>query len=292
MITISGYPRVADIPEWGKFIDIMAGVYVSMAKVYFLYWKRHQLIDLINLMNEKSQMLRERGKQDAGVKKLRDAAYIQEMLVMMFTVIFGPFFLVLIFTQVLFASPLQLVIPFAPSLKADLVDGTSKLYWPVYLAECFLCPFIALVMTLCDMMVGNIYNQLILHLEVLHHDFITLGEKRNATESYLVKKVCEFARTYRSLRQLNDQCEICMRPFFINNVAATILATTFSCVEVGIMINVNPWDCLKPFMYFLFISFPFFYWCWLGNRLSEQVIVNSTHKHLIYILTDFMYLKN
>lgn len=268
-ITLSGYPREFDIPEWGKFIDILAGVLLSLAKCIFLYYRRHELIDLIQLMDRKSQDLKRRGQGDPEIKKMRDTFYVQEMVVFLFTTVFGFIFLVLIFMQVLFTKPLQLVVPMA--WKNEIVTGPSAVYWTVYLAECFLCPFVAVVITTCDVMIGNLYNQFILHLEVLHYDMLVLDGMSYVTPNLMAKKYAEFSQTYQSLLDLNKHCEKCMRPFFINNVLATVLATTFSCVEVGIMINVDPKECLKPFMYFLFITFPFFYWCWLGNRINEKV---------------------
>lgn len=270
-----------DIPEWGKFIDILAGVQVSFVKMLFLYYQRNDLSELIQLMNVKSQELRRRGKSDREIKRLRDSFYLQEMVVLLFTTIFGSIFLFLIFMQVLFVKPLQLVIPMSVDLN-EIVTGPSTTYWILYGIQCFLCPYVALVMTLCDVMIGNVYNQLILHLEVLDYDLRQFDKDDSATSLTIVKKFCEFTEAYESLRQLNKRCEACMRPFFINNVLATVMATTFSCVEVGIMINVDPEACLKPFMYFLFITFPFFYWCWLGNRVTEKV--NQERKKLIFFL--------
>lgn len=268
---LSGYPRELDIPEYGKFIDVLAGIEVGFAKLCFIYWKRDDLLDLIYFMNGESLKLRERGRGDQEIKRLRDSFYVQEMLVCLFTSIFGVGFLALTFVQVLiFTRPLELVIPFG--LERDAVlTGPSTAYWIVYACECVLCPFVALVITSCDIMVGNLYNQLILHLELLHLDIGALNEDINVTSPMMTKRYCEFIRTYQDLLQLNQRFERCMRPFFINNVIATALATTFACVEMGIMVNVDVRECVKPFLYFLFITFPFFYWCWLGNRVNEKV---------------------
>lgn len=267
----SGYPRQADIPEWGKFIDIIAGVELSLAKLLFLYWNRDELITLIDLMNVKSLELKERGQHNRHIKDMRDSFYFQEMVVFLFTNAFAILFSVLIYLQVLFERPFQLVVPVSLDGK-EILKGPGRTYWIIYVTQVCLCPYVALILTLCDVMIGNIYNQFILHLEVLGHDLRTLDLDDKASSAVLVAKFSEFSKTYQSLRELNKHCERCMRPFFINNIFATVMATTFSCVEIGIMVNVDPKQCIKPATYFLFISFPFFYWCWLGNRVNEKVI--------------------
>lgn len=274
LFCLSGYPRERDIPEWGKFIDILAGIEVSLAKWLFLYWKRDDLTAIIQLMNQKSEELKKRGKTDRRIKRTCNNFYVSEMAVLLFTNVFGMTFLILIFLQVLFARPLQLVVPVSVDMKEILI-GPSSIYWTAYAIECFLCPFVALVMTLCDVMIGNIYNQLILHMEVLAYDLRALDNDERASPELIVGKFCNFSQAYHSLRELNKRFEECMRPFFINNILATVLATTFSCVEVGIMINVDPKQCFKPMLYFLFISIPFFYWCWLGSRLMDKVMVTT-----------------
>lgn len=266
----SGYPREMDIPEWGKFIDILAGVELSIAKTCFLYWKGYQITDLVQLMDKKNQEVKERGKNEKDIKEIRDFFYFQEMTIFVFTCGFGAVFLILIFIQVLFKDPVELVIPMSPDF-GELLLGSSKTFWFVYATQCFLCPFVAVVIQLCDVMIGNLYSQFIMHLDVLNYDLRMLDETEGLSPGMVKKRFCDASKTYQSLLQLNQHCESCMRPFFINNVFATVIATTFSCVEIGIMMNVDPEQCLKPVMYFLFITFPFFYWCWLGNRIYEKV---------------------
>lgn len=269
-IVISGRPREFDVPEVGKFIDIFAGVEMSFAKLAVLYYKRTEITELIMMLNNASLDLKTRAANEQGIKDLRDSYYFLEMALLIFTNFFAMVFQSIIFIQVLFETPIILVVPVSLN-NQDLLTGPSTIYWAFYLAECYLCPFIAIVMTLCDVMIGNLYNQIILHLQVLSHDLQSLDQDDGVSEFVLELKFKEFATTYQSLHILTAKCEKCMRPFFINNVLATVLATTFSCVEVGIMINVDPIQCIKPIMYFLFITIPFFYWCWLGNRLSEEV---------------------
>lgn len=269
-LALSGYQRDWDIPEWGQFIDVLAGIEVGFVKLCFIYWKRHELTAIIQMMNGYSMELRTRGNQEREIKRLRDYFYMQEMVVFLFTSFFGVFVLIVLHLQAVFISdPKGLVVP-----VDAILTGSRKGYWTVYACQCVLCPFVGLVMTSCDAMIGNIYNQLILHLEVLHHDITALDEANDVTSELMEEKFCEFIRTYQSLRQLNKRFDHCMEPYFINNVLATVFATTFTCVEMGIMVNVDLMKCVKPFMYFLFTIFPFFYWCWLGNRVNEKVNQN------------------
>lgn len=244
---------------------------MSFAKFCFIYWKRHELTEIFETMNALSQELRTRGKNDRKIKKLRDFFYVQEMVVLLFTSIFGVTELSIDFVCVLiFTDPLQLVIPMQIEPN-KMLTGPSTEYWIAYASEWVLIPFVTLVITTCDVMLGNIYNQLILHLEVLQHDIRSLNEENQVSTEDMTKKYCEFIQTYQSLQRLNKRFEKCLRPFFINNILGTVLVTTFTCVEMGIMVNVSWKECLKPLLYFLFTSFPFFYWCWLGNRVQEKV---------------------
>lgn len=268
---MSGYPRVSVITEWGKFIDVLAGIEMSFAKFCFIYWKRHELTGIFKTMNALSQGLRKRGKNDRKIKKIRDDFYVQEMVVLLFTSIFGVTELSIDFVCVLiFTDPLQLVVPMQIEPN-KILTGPSTEYWIAYASQWVLIPFVTLVITTCDVMLGNIYNQLILHLEVLQYDIRLLNGNDDVSTEDMIKKFCEFIKTYQSLQQLNKRFEKCLRPFFINNILGTVLVTTFTCVEMGIMVNVSWMECLKPLLYFLFTSFPFFYWCWLGNRVQEKV---------------------
>lgn len=266
----SGYPRELDIPEWGKFIDILAGVQLSCFKLFFLYWKRKELEALFESLNKKSLDLRERGRKAPEIKILRDSFYFQEMVIHIFTISFSFLFQFLIFIQVLLQKPYVLVVPMSVNQK-EIVVGPSTTYWIIYATECVLCPYVACVISFVDVMIGNCYNQLILHLEVLHRDMRVLDEDDQVTPAQLTLSLCDFAKRYQELRQLARGFQKCMRPFFLDNLVGIVFALVFSCVEMGIMMNVDVKECFKPGLYFLFINFPFFYWCWLGDRLSQRV---------------------
>lgn len=265
---ISGFPLDFDIPNVGKFFDIGAGVEISFSKWLFLYLNRDQITDLINLVNERSLSLKTRADTDPEIKKMRNFFYTMEMAVFIFSFVFCVIFICVMFLQVMTLDPLELVVP--TRMPFSLEPG-SRNFWICHFAQFVVSMFVAICMITTDMMIGNLYNQVLLHLEVLHYDLRRLDEDESVSTRQLFNKFCEFSAEFQSLQRLNNVCEKCMHWFFINNVLATMVAVTFSCVEVGIMINVDITQCIKPFMYFLFLNIAFFYWCWLGNRLKDRV---------------------
>lgn len=259
---------ILDIPAIGKFLDIFAGVETSFVKWLFLFYNRHSLQDLIQILNGRSQALQKRGKTDPEIQRMRNQAYFLEMTVSVFAFLFCLFFVIVIYLEGLFYDPIDLVVPAFYFLD---LNYHTKLFWAIYIIEIALTFCSASVITLTDLMIGNLYNQIILNLEVLNYDLKVLDEKVSVSSAELMEKFRVIAMEFQSLRQLNTLCEECMRPLFINNITATMVGVVFSCVEVGIMVNLDKVRCIKPFVLFVFLNTIIFYWCWLGNRLKEKV---------------------
>lgn len=265
---LSGFPLDLYIPDLGKFINIGAGVSMSCGKLLFLYAKHNQFTALMHQLNAKDEELRKRAHRDARVKKLRGDFFVQEMSVFLLTTIFSSFFVCAMYVQQLFSDPLKLVVPCKAPFS--IVAGSVG-FWVVYLLQFLVSFFVAMIISAADIMVGNLYNQLILHLEVLHYDLEELNSDESVTATVFSERIRQFTREYQSIRRVTNACQQCMRPFLINNIVHTLVGVMFCCVEVGIMVNVDITQCLKPVLYFLFLNIPFFYWSWLGNRLREKV---------------------
>lgn len=268
VMMVSGFPVDLYIPDLGKFLNIFAGVQMSCSRWIFIYWNGDVLTNLLRTMKEKDQELLKLAKTDNYIKKLRSSCFVQEMLVFLVASVFGVVFVFQMYITILFIEPLVLVVPIRAPFDIQPPSGG---FWLIYGLQIPMCIFVALLMLAADMMIGNIYNQLILHLEVLRYRMEVLNQNDTLQPGELGKRFSEFAREYQKLVEINNRCETLLRPFFINNIVATMIAVVFACVEIGIMVNEAPVQCFKPIMYFIFINTPFFYWCWLGTRINERV---------------------
>lgn len=264
----SGFPLIQNIPDLGKFLNILAGVSMSFGKWLFLYGKRNQFVAIMHQLNAKDDQLRKRANMDERVRKLRGDFYVQEMFVFILTTVFSCIFLAAMYGQVLLCNPLQLVVP--TKAPFDMEPG-SEGYWVIYSMQFAVSIFVTLFIAAADMMIGNLYNQLTLHLEVIHYDLELLDADSSVTSEEMYMKFCQFTREFQTIQVLVNDFQRCMRPFLINNIVATMVGSTFCCVELGIMVNVDITECVKPAFYFVFLNIPFFYWSWLGNRLREKV---------------------
>lgn len=268
LVLISGVPLELNLPELGKFINIFAGVEMSFGKWLFVYARRQQLSELILDINDKSKELRKRSQNDANLKQLRNQFYVQEMLVFLLTTFFGIIFASGMFIQVLCFRPVEFVVPMRAPFN---IESGSVGFWCCFWPTLGTTIFVTLFITAGAMMIGNLYNQLTLHLVVLDYDLKCLDKDETVTTDDMLEHFRIFIREFQEIQRLTNKCKACMRPFLMNNLIATMVAVTFCCVELGIMINEDKSQCLKPALYFMFLNIPFFYWCWLGNRLSEKV---------------------
>lgn len=264
---ISGASTISTIPDLGQFCDIFAGVEMSFAKWLFMYLNWKQLAELIQLMNDKDVELHSRAISDNWIKSIRANYYFHEMFLFILSMLFSFIFISVMYLQVLLIDPVELVVP--SQMPFDISFGTVG-FWYVHFSQALVSFFVAFFNTSADILFGNIYSQLILHLEVLNYDFKLLNENTAITSTEMLQTCKRLISSYQSLRQLSRKCEKCLEWFFINNIVSTMVAMTFSCVELGIMIGNDLSQCVKPFLFFVFINIPFFYWCWLGHRLQES----------------------
>lgn len=276
-LLFTGLPaELTDIPELGKSINIIAGVTMSVGKTVFVYWKTAELEQLIEMMNQHSQRLKIRGKTDREIRTLRNTFFVNEMLIFIISIFFIPIFTVTIYTQVLLVEPRELVIP-ANSPKE--IPVVSDYFFISYIFQQIVCCFAMTTMNSSNILIGNLYNQIVLHLEVLHHDCELLNTNDSITVDELTEGFRNLARTYQSVRGMNHKCNDVMRGLFVNDMLASMTAVIFSCVEIAIVVNEDVVACFRPGIYCGFIFALLFYWCWLGNRLAAKVgiIISSPH---------------
>lgn len=239
---------------------------MSGVKWLFMHARQVDLSHLIDELNFKSKELRVRGEQDPEIRKLRNSYYVHEMLVFLCSVGFNVFFVFEMFIQLLFERPRQLIIP------ATVVPGMVDHYYVSFIVQFSVSLYVSAVMTSANVMIGNIYNQIIMHLDILHYDCQLLDSDDFVTPTQLAKRILRLLDNYQSVAALIGRCNNCMRPLFLNDVIAMMTAIIFSCVELGVVINDDVKACARPILYFIFVNLMFLYWCWLGDRLAEKVI--------------------
>lgn len=272
---------MADIPNLGKYINITAGISMSFGKWIFVHWKRDELSLLIETMNKQSLALRLRGFKDQNIQTLRNTYFVQEMSIFMMIVFGNLAFVLGIYGQLLSVRPLELIIPFTSPVN---IPGFSDNYAVNYTIQFLVVMFISSGQTCVTVMIGNIYSQIQLHLDVLHYDCLSLDKAESLTPEEYAERFRDLSRKYQSVVEMHNKCNSCMRELLLNDVSASMIAVIFSCVEFGIVVNEDLKACFRPALYFLFLYSLFFYWCWLGSRLAEKVSDEVKWEYLILIV--------
>lgn len=261
----TGYPSsMDDISELGRYVAMVAGLEICAAKVVFLFCKDSKLKFVLQTMNEKSQELMLRAVDDDYLLKLRNTYYVKELGLFVVSFAANSCCLLVIYTQAFSSSPPVLLLP----VKGPIIQ--NQMYVEFFI-QLVVCVYHFVIMIGLNFIIGNLYNQLILHLEVLHYDCKLLEVEDFGSDKEFFDKLIELSKKYQSIVHLNKMCGDCFRPLFLHDTLTSMVSAAFCCVEIGIVINRDVLSCLKPLLCFVIVQFMFFYWCWMGDRLSQEV---------------------
>lgn len=268
IILLSCPPNFDHPPEFAMCLNTIMGWQIAFGQIFFINWKSDDLMDIFQGLNSMDRMLMKRGESDLFLKRIRNSYYVSEMFLMIFGLVLMILSVTLYFLQIPFIEPVELLLNM--QLLMDL-QPFSYLFWLSYFLQLIAMLHLGVCISTPMFMIGNIYSQLILHIEVLDYDIEMLDEDEAATSEEMLIKFREFIITYQALVELLNKCRSCMRWLFINLIVANMIVITVSCIEFTIAIHGNSTECFRPFCYFIFISLLFFYWCRMGNRLAEKV---------------------
>lgn len=242
--------------------------HMGFGKWFFMCCKASELNELLTKLNQKSQELKLRGESDRYIRKLRNSYFVLEMLFYLVSFATSVIFLTCTFIQIFFDSPRQLLIP---------MDNyfTKNYFFLVFITQFGIVLYEVLLLLSSSLLVGNLYNQIILHLNVLYYDWQQLDNEDLESSEEFIKQINQLIREYQEIVHIKTLCETCIRPLILNDGVASTVTAAVSCIEFVIVIN-DDWRAgMRPVMTFIYINCMFFYWCWLGNRLEEKVGISQ-----------------
>lgn len=267
-ILLSGLSEIDSIPSLGVFLHHFAGVQISAVKWGFLHRNEREFSRLWDQLNQKDQILKKRSIEDPNIKRMRQSTYVQEILMFVLAMIVGVMYMAIRLLEVFFYRPIEPVYNSRVPFNSDF-GGIG--YWVLFFWQgiCFIFNVVCIAST--DVLIGNMYSQLILHFDVLNYDIEQLNANVTVTTEEMIENFSGFTKEFQDLQSLNKSLGNFLRPLFFYHIVTMMVAITFICIETGVLLNVDIKRIIPPLIYFLFMNIVLFYWCWLGNRLKEKV---------------------
>lgn len=136
---------------------------------------RLQIIEFIECVAELDRKIGQKAQSDFFIRKCRNLYYGFECFI--------------VYSSMIFIVLTAFVFSFLPSLLAQelTIALPGVLFWGIHESPFIIIYFLGCVwcgsMIGCfDFLLGNTFNQFILHLEILNHEFLILGRESENTE--------------------------------------------------------------------------------------------------------------
>lgn len=269
LLTILSFPSdLSDPSAVVKGVDILMGVELCAALLVFIRSKNQRLLAILSELNDQNQRFLQRGECDGFIKQLCASYFATELTIQIGSVAFTFCSMVLIYLQMLTVPPYELLLNM--QLIVTVVPF-SNVFWFSICLQFAVTLHMGIFLSSSMFMIGNIYNQLILHLEVLDHDIQLFEQRGSVSPEEAFQQFRQFIITYRSLVGQLNTGKALMRGLFINNITVNMMCIVLACIEFAIVFQEDPQMTFRILFYFALLSILFFYWCHLGNRLAEKV---------------------
>lgn len=258
----------SDIREFGAWLNMTAGALSAAGKTLFVHYYRHELTEFMKRVTRLDEKLQQKSQSDPFVRKMRNRYFILECGLVCSSVFFTALMGVAFYLPSLFKDTISV----PPPARIGWDFEESKIGFVV----CFVINFVGCVwggfMIVClDFFLGNMFNQLILNFKVLVHEIRVLGQSVVVVD--VKKELIVIIKDYQYLRECVQIFNRDFQPVLLLLVIANTFLLTLISIELALLINVDVSLVLGPAMYFCFQSIPFFYWCWLGQRMSDLVSI-------------------
>lgn len=266
--------HLATIVHFGEWLDIFTGTTVALIKTMFIIFRGAEISDALDIVAALDEKIREKALRDDWIRKRREWYFLLETIAsntaLGFTILMG----VVVYGIGMVESPIA-PFPLAPIRLGETAFG----FWLGYVAMALGCTRGGCVMVTMDFMVGNMYNQIILNMEILTKE-IRMLERESELEKdveqrdgdYLKERaMVQIVIEYQHLRECVGKLNNTFQPVLLVVIMSNMLVLTFISMELAIVVNEDIAGTIRPGMFFFFMSTAFFYWCWLGQRLSDVV---------------------
>lgn len=276
-----GLPNhLSTISDFGGWLNITAGSVIALFKAAFVSFYRVEITAALDIVAGLDAKLKQKATTDLEIRRRRTTYFVVETLLIYSSLAFTVLMAVAVFGQGLTNSPKTLF----PLTTTPMGFGETPIgFWVTFLFNGFGCVWGGGVMVSVDLMVGNAFNQLILNVQVMIHELRELGGDSKALEmnekvaedkekeKALIRIVQEYQYLRVALQKLNGNFQLLLFGVVLSNM----FVLTMVSIELAFVIYEGFGMSLRPGMYFIFMNTAFFYWCWLGQRLSDLVSKGS-----------------
>lgn len=267
--------HLTTIVHFGEWLDIFTGTTVALIKTMFIIFRGAEISEALDIVAALDEKIREKALRDDWIRRRREWYFLLETVAsysaLGFTLLMG----VVVYGIGMIESPID-PFPLAPIRLGE----TSFGFWLGYVAMALGCTRGGCIMVTMDFMVGNMYNQIILNLEILIKEIRMLGREsesekedddRREGDYFKERAMIQIVQEYQHLRTCVLKLNNTFQPVLLVIVMSNMLVLTFISMELAMVVNEDLAGTIRPGMFFIFMSMAFFYWCWLGQRLSDVV---------------------
>lgn len=254
--------------QFCKSLDTALGMQICGAYLLFMHFNGDQIMAIFGDLNSLNQLLMARGAQDEHIKRIRNYYFHTEMITASNSILLLVISTTLVFVQIACFEPHQLLNDFSLVM---IIQPHSTYFWIFFVLQIVITLSMSIFLPLSMIMIGNVYNQLILNLEVLDYDIQSLDLNETLSLDEALAQFRIFTLTYLSIVDLLTRSKMIMRKLFLVNTTINIISIVLACTEFAIDFEEGILTYIRPLFYFLFLSFMLFYWCELGHRMASKV---------------------
>lgn len=266
----------SSLSDFGGWLNITAGTAVAVSKAAFVILHGAEIGESLNLVAALDAKIQLKAQKDDSIRKRREWYFQLETSLSYSALVFTLLMEILIFGQDFMESPnSQFRLSTVPWGLDKSGIGFGFSYTCVVLGGIWG----SCLMVSMDLMVGNLFHQIILNVEIMIEEIRALGrdsvldkeEERLVEDCDKERALVTIVQEYQHLRECLNKLNDTFRPILLLVVISNMIVLTFISIELAIVMHDDPARMVRPGMYFIFMSTAFFYWCWLGQKLSSVV---------------------
>lgn len=278
LVTFSwGLPNnMGTLGEFSGWMNVTMGVMLAFVKALFLIGYREEISDMLAQFASLDVINQRKGEEDQEIRKLRKSYFVTEITLPLSGIVIVAIMGVLVFGPGLFYTDKLLPPPAATPLD---FDGTPIGFWLSYVFVSLGGVWAGFVMVSSDFLVGNLYNQVILNFCILVREIQRAGQDSRAPsekekwdeDNRKQKEVIRIIQDYQRLRQLLHKLNMRCNKLLLVVVTSNMFLVTIISIELAFVIHGDLVNAIRPVHFFFLMNVPFFYWCWLGQRMIDLV---------------------
>lgn len=259
---------LGSISDFGRWLNLTAGVCTACLKTIFVISYRSEMTEFIECVVKLDRTIMQKAKSDFVIRKWRSQCYVFENLMVYSSLFLNCVMGVAFSVPSLLAEQITIPPPATVPWGIDESQLGLTLYFILFLWGCVWggCVFVCL-----EFLLGNMFNQFILNFEIVTHEIQKLGRVAEDSDCDKERKLIEILQDYQYLRVSIQSFNRTFQPILLLLVGSNMVLQTFISIELAIMIKVDTYLAIRSAFYLFFINVPFFYWCCLGQRMSDVV---------------------